>query len=347
MPRISLAQRMNGASRMSVAAADQYTPMVLDYDSLIPSEENFYPISEIEELADNMLVCGHIEPVVVGRVKETAAEEEKDRIVSGHRRYYAIGLNIERGHLEFCRVNCVIRKMTHTMYLFTLASANAFTRKLDDAALVRQAAVLRSTLKELVESGEVEIQGKMRDYLADTLGISGTKMAQVDKINSSLIPEGRQALESGKMNFSKAYETARLPEEAQRVVIEDEGLLSADVRSMVKDMKITCTVSEAEPRPETDMEDPGEERDIRDTIQLPASEQVQEQEEKLSFCNSMDQITAYVKDFGLSEEQASLKRTSQVHRDMPNIAAMTLRHEAIIKGFELILADDKERQGGE
>lgn len=39
MPRISLAQRMNGASRMSVAAADQYTPMVLDYDSLIPSEE--------------------------------------------------------------------------------------------------------------------------------------------------------------------------------------------------------------------------------------------------------------------------------------------------------------------
>lgn len=330
MPRISLAQRMNGASRMSAAAADQYTPMVLDYDSLIPSEENFYPISEIEELADNMLVCGHIEPVVVGRVKETAAEEEKDRIVSGHRRYYAIGLNIERGHLEFCRVNCVIRKMTHTMYLFTLASANAFTRKLDDAALVRQAAVLRSTLKELVESGEVEIQGKMRDYLADTLGISGTKMAQVDKINSSLIPEGRQALESGKLNFSKAYETARLPEEAQRVVIEDEGLLSADVRSMVRDMKITCTVTEAEPRSETDVEDPGE-----------------EQEEKLSFCNSMDQITAYVKDFGLSEEQASLKRTSQVHRDMPNIAAMTLRHEAIIKGFELILADDKERQGGE
>lgn len=345
MPRISLAQRMNGASRMSAAAADQYTPMVLNYDSLIPSEENFYPISEIEELADNMLVCGHIEPMVVGRVKETATGEEKDRIVSGHRRYYAIGLNIERGHLEFRSVNCVIRKMTHTMYLFTLASANAFTRKLDDAALVRQAAVLRSTLKELVESGEVEIQGKMRDYLADTLGISGTKMAQVDKINSSLIPEGRQALESGKMNFSKAYETARLPEEAQRVVIENEELLSSDVRGMVRDMKITCTVSEEEPTLETDVEDSKEESGIHDTIQLPAPELVEEQEEELSFRNSMDQIAAYVKDFGLSEEWDSLKRANQMHRDTSNVAAMTLRHEAIIKGFELILVDHKERGG--
>lgn len=344
MPRIPLVQRMNDTSRMSFAATGQYKPMVLDYGSLIPSEENFYPISEIEELADNMLVCGHIEPVVVGRVEEVSEEgktEEKDRIVSGHRRYFAIGLNIERGYTEFRKVNCVIRKMSHAMYLFTLASANAFTRRLDDAALVRQAAVLRSTLQELVESGEVEIQGKMRDYLADTLGISSTKMAQVDKINSSLIPEGKRALESGEINFSKAYETSRLPGEAQRMVIEDKDLLSADVRGMVKDMKISCIVSEPdEGKADADAEPEHTAGEmLHATVQLPSleSEPPQEQGDNFSFRNSMEQIATYVRETGLPEERGLLGKANQVKAE-----GIILRHEAVIKGFELILEERKE-----
>ena len=308
--------------------------MVLDYDSLIPSEENFYPIEEIEELADNMLMCGHIEPVVVGRV------DGKDRIVSGHRRYYAIGMNIERGHSEFCKVNCMIRKMSHPMYLFTLASANAFTRKLDDATLIRQAAVLRNSIEELVESGEIEVHGKMRDYLADTLGISSTKMAQVDKINSSLVPEGKEALESGKINFSKAYETSRLPEETQRMVIEDKSLLSADVREMVQDMKITCMVSDSDTKTETDS--PDAEETVRDSIQLPPPSLSRESRDDLAFRHGFEEIVAYVERFGLSMERDMLKLAYKSH-DTPE--PVILKCEAIVKGYELII--EKKEKGGD
>lgn len=231
MPRLSISDRINSRSRMEQVSKDGFKEIVLDYKSLVPSEDNFYPLDEIEELADNMLTCGHIEPIVVARV------DGKDLIVSGHRRYFAIGKNIERGHDDFRKVRCTIKAMSRAMYMFTLASANAFTRKLNESTLLKQAETLRSSLNELVESGEIEIQGKMRDYIADTLGISHTKMAQVDKVNTSLVEEGKDALAEGKITFSKAYETSRLPKEDQKAVIENDSLLSTDVRKMVAEKK--------------------------------------------------------------------------------------------------------------
>lgn len=47
--------------------------------------------------------------------------------------------------------------------------------------------------------------------------------------------EGKEAFKDGKINFSTAYETSRLPEEKQHEVIENGELLSKDVREMVKE----------------------------------------------------------------------------------------------------------------
>lgn len=351
MPRISLTSRMNSASRMSTAS-EEYKPMVLDYEFLIPSRDNFYPADDLEELADNMLMCGHIEPVIVGRV------DGKDRIISGHRRYYAIGINIQKGHEEFKKVNCMIRVMSEPMYRLTLLSANAFTRKLDDATLVRQAAELKAVLRELADSGEIEIQGRMREYLADTLGVSGTKMAQVDKITSSLVPEGKEALESGKMNFSKAYETSRLPAETQRMVIEDDSLLSADVREMVRGMNITCKVSESDTQEESV---PAQaEEVVHETIHLPDVEgsaytdsashsnppcdDHQDNEDVQDPEYTQEDILAYVR-YGIYEERRLLiLEKASGEKTRPEI----LRQEAIVKGFELILEmGDDPGEGGE
>ena len=272
MPRLSISDRMNSRSRMEQVSKDGFKEIILDYRSLVPSEDNFYPLDEIEELADNMLTCGHIEPIVVARV------DGKDLIVSGHRRYFAIGKNIERGHDDFRKVRCTIKAMSRAMYMFTLASANAFTRKLNESTLLKQAETLRSSLNELVESGEIEIQGKMRDYIADTLGISHTKMAQVDKVNTSLVEEGKDALAEGKITFSKAYETSRLPKEDQKAVIEDDSLLSTDVRKMVAEKKAKDEAVEEEttqvfsvdmtpPEPELEQEEEAADEDVPDVFQ--------------------------------------------------------------------------------
>ncbi len=338
MPRISLTNRLNSASRMSTAS-DEYKPMVLDYDFLVPSKDNFYPADDLEELADNMLLCGHIEPIIVGRV------DDKDRIISGHRRYYAIGINIQKGHTGFKKVNCMIRSMSDPMFRLALLSANAFTRKLDDATLVRQASELKTVLRELADSGEIEIQGRMRDYLADTLGVSGTKMAQVDKITSSLVPEGKEALESGKMNFSKAYETSRLPAESQRMVIEDESLLSADVREMVRGMNITCSVSESDTEEENGLVQAGEV--LHERISLPEdgnetggdniSDGVpyddHDKEDMSDPEYTQEDIVEYVRS-GIYEERRSL---ALMKNSGGRLKAELLRQEAIVRGFEMML----------
>ncbi len=232
MPRIPISERMNGVSKMAAVSADEYKELFLDADMLHPSRDNFYPESEIEELADNMLLVGHLEPILVGRV------DGGDMILSGHRRYAAIKRNIARGHGEFKKVRCLVREMSYNMFMLTLISGNAFTRKMDDATLVRQEAEYKKWLQAAVENGEIQIEGDVRSYIAKAFGRSVTKIAQVDKINSSLVDEGKKALEEGRINFSKAYETSRLDDdELQRRVIQDENLLSGDVKKMVNKLK--------------------------------------------------------------------------------------------------------------
>ena len=294
MPRLSISDRMNSRSRMEQVSKDGFKEVILDYRSLVPSEDNFYPLDEIEELADNMLTCGHIEPIVVARV------DGKDLIVSGHRRYFAIGKNIDRGHEEFKKVRCTIKAMSRAMYMFTLASANAFTRKLNESTLLKQAETLRSSLNELVESGEIEIQGKMRDYIADTLGISHTKMAQVDKVNASLVEEGKDALAEGKITFSKAYETSRLPKEDQKAVIEDDSLLSTDVRKMVAEKKAKDEVKEPKVTVEMAVEEAVEEETTQVfSVDMTPPEPELEQEEEVADKDAPDVFQS----FSVSKEE--------------------------------------------
>ncbi len=75
----------------------------------------------------------------------------------------------------------------------------------------------------------------MRDYIANVTGKSTGKINQINSINNNLCEEGKEAFKDGKINFSTAYETSRLPEIKQHEVIESGELLSKDVREMVKE----------------------------------------------------------------------------------------------------------------
>lgn len=231
MPRNSISSRLNDTSKLTATNTSEYTFMWLEAESLKPSKENFYGIREVEALADNMLTAGNIEPVIVGKV------DGEFKIISGHRRWHAVMVNKKRGHKEFDKIACMVKEMSYNMFMFTLISANAFNRKFNDYELVEQADLLKKYTTKLVKEDGLEIHGKMRDYLAETLGVSNTKMAQIDSINNNLSNEGKEALKKGKINFSKAYETSRLPEEEQHEVITDDKLLSSGVKDIVKKMK--------------------------------------------------------------------------------------------------------------
>ena len=227
MGKLGLGDRLNNNSRQGVIFTDEYRKVRLDPRTLIPSERNKYAQDDIEELADNMLLVGQLQEVIVGRVNG------QDRIIVGHRRTAAAVLNINRGHDGFKLIDCKVREMTEALFMLTLHSANIFNRRLSDWELTEGVAEFKKYLIAAREAGEVEITGKMRDYIADAIGVSTGKMAQMESITNNLCEEGKEAFKNGGINFTKAYEASRLPEDKQKEVIASGEMLSREVKEMV------------------------------------------------------------------------------------------------------------------
>lgn len=250
MGRIGLGDRLNANSRQGVIFTEEYRKVKLDPRTLIPSEHNKYSQENIEELADNMLLVGQLQEVIVGRVAG------QDRIIVGHRRTAAAVLNIERGHDSFKLIDCKVKEMTEAMFMLTLHSANIFNRRLSAWELTEGVAEFKKYLIAAKESGEVKIEGKMRDYIADAIGVSTGKMAQMESINKNLCDEGKEAFKNGNINFTTAYETSRLPIEKQKEVIESGEMLSGEVKRMVAEerQKESQAAAATEPKPGDDYE---------------------------------------------------------------------------------------------
>lgn len=228
MGRLGIGDRLNANSKQGVIFTEEYRKVRLDPRTLIPSERNKYAQDDIEELADNMLLVGQLQEVIVGRV------EGQDRIIVGHRRTAAAVLNIQRGHDSFKMIDCKVKEMSEAMFMLTLHSANIFNRRLSDWELTEGVAEFKKYLIAAREAGEVEITGKMRDYIADAIGVSTGKMAQMESITNNLCEEGKEAFRNGDINFTTAYETSRLPEEKQKEVIASGEMLSGEVKQMVE-----------------------------------------------------------------------------------------------------------------
>lgn len=248
MGRLGIGDRLNQNSRQGVIFTEEYRKVRLDPRTLIPSERNKYAQDDIEELADNMLLVGQLQEVIVGRVNG------QDRIIVGHRRTAAAVLNIERGHDSFKLIDCKVREMTEAMFMLTLHSANIFNRRLSAWELTEGVAEFKKYLVAAREAGEVVITGKMRDYIADAIGVSTGKMAQMESITNNLCEEGKEAFKNGDINFTTAYETSRLPVEKQKEVIKSGEMLSSEVKQMVEQERQKEAQAAEEPKPGDDYE---------------------------------------------------------------------------------------------
>lgn len=131
------------------------------------------------------------------------------------------------------------------MFMLTLHSANIFSRRLSDWELTEGVAEFKKYLIAAKEAGEVQIEGKMRDYIANAIGVSTGKAAQMESITNNLCEEGKEAFKKGEINFTTAYETSRLSEDKQKEVIESGEMLSGEVKKMVEEEK-----KKKEPTPE-------------------------------------------------------------------------------------------------
>lgn len=204
----------------------------IQYISLAELDEdpnNFYQLSGIAELADNISLCGLQQPI---RVRQK--EDGRYIIVSGHRRRAALEALVVDGYEKFREAPCIVERdeVSPALQQLRLIYANASTRKMTAAETAEEAERVTDLLYKLKEEG-YEFPGRMRDHVAQAMSISKSKLARLKVIRENLDESWVDAWKDGSLTESQAYELAQMHKFWQAIIKEEWGFstqsLHADI----------------------------------------------------------------------------------------------------------------------
>lgn len=280
---------MNGATRAAVEGVENYEEITLDLDEIKVTRHNRYSMDDLEELATSILMDGLQEPLIIGRVNGEYL------LSGGHRRREALVILQNEGHTEITKnIPCRFKDMTETQFRLSLLIGNTFNRKMTDYDLMNQAAdwkeVLTQARKEkllVLEAGK-----RVRDYVAQILGESPTKIAQLEAINNNATQEVKEQFANGNMGITKAYETSKLADGAQ-----NEVAAAVEAGADIKSEEIK-QLAEGSRKKRKAAEDIAKERSVSDTD---TSEEEKANAKKLHAVKMLEKYYIY-----LSEEETGI-----------------------------------------
>ena len=106
----SITDMLNKNTSLAAAPVKAHTIKPIKYDNLVPSEDNFYSMREIEELKTAIELAGR----VLNNLVVTPLEDGKYKILSGHRRHRAVGMLIAEGKTEYEFLPCSVEQIEDT-----------------------------------------------------------------------------------------------------------------------------------------------------------------------------------------------------------------------------------------
>ncbi|NBK18595.1 MULTISPECIES: ParB N-terminal domain-containing protein [unclassified Anaerotruncus] len=213
----------------------------IDVDDLVPSTENFYSMSAIEELAFLIALSGGIKQPGLA----VPLGGGKYRLIAGHRRRLASVLLVERGKQEYKKMPCIVETVhgEEPKDVAGIAEEEAL-REIDEAILLiatngyrektdweRVQEVMR--LRALLERKRQfqKIPGQTRKIIAEQLGTTPAQVGRYESIDKHLLPDFKEAMKAERMGISVAYELSTLPEQIQKAALAEykaKGSLSIE-----------------------------------------------------------------------------------------------------------------------
>lgn len=180
----------------------------LPRDRIDSDEKNFYQLSDLEGLADNISVVGLQQPI---RVRPSA--DGRYTIISGHRRRAAIDLLAADDPDRWAEIPCIIAQPQASPALTQLALiyGNANTRTKTDAELAEEAEQVKALLYRLKEEEGFQFPGRMRDHVAEIVGASKSKLSRLAAIQKGLSQEWLAAWKAGALTEAQASVLAAQP----------------------------------------------------------------------------------------------------------------------------------------
>lgn len=185
------------------------------------NKENRYNLENIESLKSNIKTVGLRQNL---EVIYAPCEQGDYRILSGERRWLALNMLVDEGCKEYeivtCKVSC---PQDEDMERLELMATNSYREK-NNEDLLMEVKEATATFRNLKERGQnvpgYDLQsGRIRDIVASFLGLSKTKVAQIECINNNLFERLKSLLKQDKIPFSVAYEAAGLNSKLQVKVV--------------------------------------------------------------------------------------------------------------------------------
>lgn len=204
---------------------------------LYSNDKNFYSVTDIEPLAQKILLVGLIENL---EVVHDPCDQGEYRITAGERRWRALKLLVEQGYADFEMVTCQIQTPASAdEEMLRLIIANDYRNK-TVADILEEEKQLKDILKRMKQEGRTIKgykldSGRLRDVIAKMLQMPATKIAQIESINKHLIPEFAEELKEGRLTFSAAYMISGMNEETQAEMLEryqENGLTYKEVKEI-------------------------------------------------------------------------------------------------------------------
>ncbi len=204
----------------------------IDIARLGDDPKNFYSLSDLDGLAENIELVGLQQPL---RVRPNPDYPGYYIIVSGHRRRAAIRMLVEDGRDNLRAIPCIVdaTQESAAMQELRLIFANSSTRKLTSAELADQADRVTALLYQLKEEG-VEFPGRMRDHVAQAVQTSKSKLARLKVIKDHLEPTLLDKWQAGDLDEAPAYELARMPAALQQRISKFKQLPSANTLAAIR-----------------------------------------------------------------------------------------------------------------
>lgn len=199
-----IADRINGVDQQNSFTKE------LDINNLVPSQNNFYGIREIDELAESIKENGLMHNLVV-RKKDDGTYE----IISGERRYRALM------KLGYKTVPCQVKENLSDLDTeLMLIQANSEQRELTPSEKMEGIKRLEAIYKQKRSNGE-KLEGKTRDLIGKDLGLSGVQVGRYKKVDKDLIEPLKEKLDKDEITLTQAHTLSSLTKNEQNIIHEE------------------------------------------------------------------------------------------------------------------------------
>ena len=228
MGKFNLNQILNDASKRAAPGGGGQTAPAsrpaeierLSVFDLVPSEDNFYSMNDIEELKSKIELAGK----VLQNFIVVPLGGGKYKVISGHRRRAACLSLVEDGKPEFEFVPCTIEADEEDAEVqaireeIMLIAANSQREKTawDKIEETRRTRALLEKIRQ-----QEKLPGDMRKLVAQTLNTSPAQIGRFDAIIRNLCPAFMAELKADRINISTAYELSGLSAEDQAAAFEE------------------------------------------------------------------------------------------------------------------------------